>query len=231
MKVAAIIVTRGDQTEGVRQILSGLPSEWQHVVWDNGARKLYCDFDRDVPDLAVYGRYAAIEYTDADLIYVQDDDCVVSDPQAIVDAWLEIKDMHIHQHREAEGVVVCNMPANFRARHFYDEHSLVGFGAVFHRDAPGRAFERFFNAMGATLDYRETALSLAMANHFGFKEEGHFLRTCDVVFTALTPRVLVDIEYEDMPWASADNRMWRQPWHQEIRNKMLGLVLEVRDAK
>jgi hypothetical protein len=60
--------------------------------------------------------------------------------------------------------------------------------------------------------------------------EDFWHRTCDIVFTALTPRVLVDVPYEDLPWASAENRMWKQPTHREERGRMLELVRQVRDA-
>lgn len=209
MNVSAIIVTRGNV--GLDEIVRSFPSEWEVIVWDNSRKAqppnwwkqmkdpphiVFCGAD----DFAVYGRYAAIAYATNDLIYVQDDDCVLADPRQIVDEY-------------EEGYVVCNMPANFRARHFYDEHSLVGFGACFHRDAPARAFDRF--------------RSLAWGQ--GPEDSEWLRRTCDIVFTALTPRVLVDVPYDDMPWASADNRMWKQPTHQEERSRMLELVLQVRD--
>jgi hypothetical protein len=47
----------------------------------------------------------------------------------------------------------------------------------------------------------------------------------DVVFTALNERRLVDLAYEDLPWAHADNRMWKQPGHGPQRETMLGLAL------
>lgn len=244
MKVSACLVTRGDVN--LDSIVGSLPREWERIFWSNGEGRCYVlapDADpsqdetwtnwHEVEDLAVYGRYAAIEYASGDLIYVQDDDCVVSDPQAIVDTWLygaNFREGSLEplpnepqwshgSHVVARDHIVCNMPANFRARHFYDEHSLVGFGAAFHRDAPKRAFERW-------ADYVWTQDGSAPPE---LQPHGEFFhRTCDIVFTGLTPRVLVDIEYVDMPWASADNRMWKQPWHQQVRNEMLDLVLKVR---
>ena len=56
-----------------------------------------------------------------------------------------------------------------------------------------------------------------------------FHRTCDIVFTGLTPYTMVDVDYQDMPWATADNRMWKQSYHREERARMLELVLKVRD--
>jgi hypothetical protein len=236
MNVSAIIVTRGDV--GLRPIIDSLPHEWEIVVWDNGAHQISVNnHEREEPlwypceDLAVYGRYAAIEHASHDLIYLQDDDCIVSDPQAIAGAWerANVREMRdrvatlsgdILDASPWEGVV-CNMPANFRHA-FYQEHGLVGFGAVFHRDAPRRAFESYWST---------SDLINGLPADAGLVDEGDFFhRTCDIVFTALTPRVLVDIAYEDMPWASAPNRMWQQENHREERGRMLKLALEARDA-
>lgn len=150
-------------------------------------------------DLAVYGRYAAIKEAKNPLIYVQDDDCLHRSEGIKEICWAS---------QTGNGKLVCNMPANFRHA-FYKQHALVGFGACFHRDSPEEAFLRYkaFEPEGTT-DF--------------------FLRTCDIVFTALTPYSMVDVPYEDMPWASADNRMWRQPTHREERGRMLELALTVR---
>ena len=152
---------------------------------------------------------AAIERTDAELIYVQDDDCIVSDPKALAKAWLEA-DQACREIRYGEAGVVCNMPPEFR-HSFYEEHALVGFGAVFHRDAPQRAFGRLFEAWPP-----------------GDDVSASFNRTCDIVFTALTPRLLVDVPHEDMPWAHHESRMWKQPGHQADRARMLDLVRSIR---
>lgn len=248
MNVSAIIVTRGDVD--LEQVLAPLPQEWERVIWDNGARRLsrygpgYSLDLHEVDDLSVYGRYAAIAHATGELIYVQDDDCVVSDPQAIVRSWItsrrecqedswdpqmlwrgtpnrgDIAGISFGQH------VACNMPANFRHA-FYQEHALVGFGAVFRRDAPQRVFQRW----GAATMKRGGALEGKTTFHEHGRWSPFFLRACDIVFTALTPRVLVDVPYDDLPWASAENRMWKQPTHREERGKMLELVLKVRNGR
>jgi len=210
MRIAAIIVTKGDQR--LEPILESLPSDWDWVIWDNGKKRVLVNgASFDVADLSVYGRYAAIEYTDAELISVQDDDCIVSDPQALVDAWHEADGGSVEKETHwGWGGVVCNMPPEFR-HDFYEDHALVGFGAVFHRDAPQRAFRKFAGA-GPT-------------DQWWMTEEG--LRTCDIVFTALTPRVLVDVPVENLPWAYHYDRMWRQPEHQAERVRMLDLVRQI----
>ena len=231
MNVSAIIVTRGDVER--HEVIESLPKDWEILVWDNGGRELLRKLDvsyaaeivRSVQDLKVYGRYAAIDHARGDLIYVQDDDVVMhpGSIEEIVREWKIVEEYNLQQHPAMpyDTHVVCNMPAAFRARHFYDEHSLVGFGACFHRSAPGRAFKRFFEATGRV----RKASSVDVT---AWELDDDFLRTCDIVFTALTPRVLVDVPYDDLPWASADNRMWKQSWHQSVRDEMLDTVLKVR---
>jgi hypothetical protein len=58
-----------------------------------------------------------------------------------------------------------------------------------------------------------------------------FLRTCDVVFTTLTPRVLVDVPKQDMAYATNSTRMYRQPGHLDERTRMLHLARKVRDSE
>lgn len=227
MNVSAIIVTRGNVD--LSEILASLPVEWERVVWDNtgtcevydGPNRMVSRVALDVPDLAVFGRYAAIEHSSGDLIYVQDDDCVVEDPQAIVEWWQRASVATMGAFvQDDRDFLVANMPPQFR-HDFYADHSLVGFGACFHRDLPGRAFTRFAlssHANGA-LAWGTDGLTTDL-----------FDRTCDVVFTALTPRVLVDVPYRDLPWASDPDRMWKQPEHVGERARMLELALRVREA-
>lgn len=235
MNVSACLVTRGNVP--MQPILDSLPAEWEVVLWNNcssspshanpwwhrwppntkrhdhyGVRS-----DR-ASDLCVYGRYAAIEYASHDLIYTQDDDVIVSDPQAIMQMWKNLQVAPIRQDdgskRDGSKYVVCNMPPEFR-RH-YPDSALVGFGACFHRDAPQRAFDRYFEA-GPQRTWGEDDLV-------------RFNRECDTVFTCLTPRVLVDIPKENMPYATDPDRLYRQPEHIGARKLMLDLVRQVRDA-
>lgn len=204
MKVSAVIVTRGDVD--LIPVLESLPPEWEQVVWDNGTRRVARRDGKSIEvqeierDVAVYGRYAAIEYATGDVIYVQDDDVIVSDPWAIVHQWLVPTALR-------QDHVVCNMPPEFR-HEFYQEHALVGFGAAFHRDAPARAW-------------------LKMPPLFVGQDNEWFCRTCDVVFTALTPRFLVDVPKTNLPWAEAENRMYKQQRHQGERSTMLELVKKI----
>lgn len=244
MNVSACLVTRGDVD--MQPILDSLPADWEVIVWDNGhgcvySRESYFAF-ADAPDLAVYGRYAAIRHASHDLIYVADDDVIVSDPQAIADAWVRYQGFGegaapcscLHGNAISPGcpscdwtsedykenVAVCNMPAEFRPH--YPDSALVGFGAVFHRDAPDRAFERFFAKPFKALP--------GLPGVFTYRTDDLFNRRADNVFTVLTPRVLVDIPKQDREMASAPNRMWKHPGHEAEKQRMIELARKVRDA-
>jgi hypothetical protein len=198
VNVSAVIVTRGDHD--LSEILDSLPRDWQKVVWDNSKRD----------DLSVYGRYAAIEECEHEAIFVQDDDCVLAPdtPHALLAAY---KSEHL----------VANMPQRFRDTGFYDDHCLLGFGAIFHRDLPEQAFTRF-----ALSSHRNGCIAWGAEG----VDRSWFDRTADVVFTALTPRILLDLPYRDLPWATDPSRMYRQPSHVGERARMLELCRQVRDA-
>lgn len=211
MNVSACLVTRGNVD--MQPVIDSLPRDWEIVLWSNGERMVWrSDGWAEVcSDISVYGRYAAIEYASHDLIYVQDDDVIVSDPAAIVAEWCEASG-----RREPLGLpmaehIVANMPQEFR-HDGYTDSCLVGFGACFHRDLPTRVFDRFFD-MGFEFEWSE------------------FNRTCDVVFTTLAPaRVLVNVHKTNREFAEDPDRMYRQPEHVGGRKRMLELSRKVRDA-
>jgi hypothetical protein len=225
VSVSAIIVTRGDVD--LEPIVATLPDEWEMVIWENGTQVSCHSPDGDFfidgghvangfPDLSVYGRYAAIEYASHDLIYVQDDDCIVTDPQAIVDYYEQLR-------RSDLDWIVANMPQEFRPH--YPDSCLLGFGACFHGDLPAKAFERFLRPTrmdpgGGWIGYMDSVrLTSPMLR-----------RTCDVVFTTLMPRVLVDVPVEVLPYAHDEGRMWKQPNHFGERTQVLEMARKVRDA-
>jgi hypothetical protein len=212
VNVSAVLVTRGDVD--MQPVIDSLPSAWEVVIWDNGEREITrSDGWAEVAvDVSVGGRYVAIEHASHDVIYVQDDDVIVSDPQAIVDKWEQVHGKALLWEPELNNHVVCNMPPEFR-HEFYDDHSLVGFGAAFQRDCPGSAFARFNQHRLWTGPEIEL-----------------FHRTCDIVFTALTPRVLVDVPVENLPHATGPDRMYRQPEHLQERQWMLEICREILDG-
>lgn len=205
------------------QITESFPPEWEVLVYDNGAGVCRTYSGRKwgvvasgLPDLSVYARYEAIEYASHDLILTQDDDVIVSDPQAVIDRYLLVTEFDGQRDPPygPDEVLVANMPQEFR-HDGYTDSCLVGFGACFHRDLPARAFKRYEEGTGDC--YIEAAPL--------------FQRTCDVVFTTLTPRVLVDVPKTDREFASDPDRMWKQPEHYGERVRMLELARKVRDAR
>lgn len=103
------------------------------------------------------------------------------------------------------GRVTCNMPERFRPH--YPESALVGFGACFDRWLP-----RF------------------VLGKLPLEADELLLRECDQAFTALLPRVLIDVDVELLPHGEDPSRLWRQPEHHAARRQMLDLALRVRDA-
>lgn len=103
------------------------------------------------------------------------------------------------------GRLVANMPM-CRWRD-YPDSTLVGWGAVFDRILPAVAWMWLTDEMA----------------------DG-FHRTCDVAFTALTPRTIIDVGFQHLPWAEGSDRMFRQRGHKQERDRMLELCRRVRVA-
>lgn len=225
--VSAVLVTRGD-VDLTEIILNLAPAVDEIVIWNNDPAATYDDHmaasltdascgdgdahvcpvvwaNTEQRDLKVYGRYAAIRATRSPLILVQDDDCILE-----AAAVRELVATYMQAVRL--DTVVANMPAPFRAH--YSDSCLVGFGAVFHRDTPARAFDRYLPTLQA--DPHDQA--------------DVFLRCCDVVFTTLTPAVWADVPYRNLPWATGEDRMYRQPSHNSERAEMLRVARAVRGA-
>ena len=95
------------------------------------------------------------------------------------------------------GKIVCNMPAEFRANYENQPDKLMGFGSCFERSLIRPTFERYFR-------------------HFAI--DPVLLREPNRIFTGLNQdRIkLVDVPKRDLPWATAPNRLYRQPDHLEM---------------
>jgi hypothetical protein len=165
MEVTACLVTRGNVS--IERWLESIPKGWDRVVYDNSTEAV---------DLKVAGRYEAIKHAMTDVVFVQDDDCILP-------PWSFSR--LVAEHRP--GTITANMPEPFRAH--YTDSCLVGFGAIFDRSLPLEIFSRF---------------DIPPPN---------FERTCDVYFTTLAPQHWIDVPYENLPWATADDRMYRQDEH------------------
>lgn len=168
--VTAVLVTRGDVD--LQPILDSLifPSV---VVWDNSCRD----------DLGAYGRYEAVRtLTETPLVYVQDDDCVVTpEAQAELCALYEI------------GYLLSNMDPHHNGGGM-PHLALPGWGAMFERSMVEVAFSRWRHAHPD--DYGSDDF-----NRIG----------CDIVFPVLTPSVTVNLGHENLPYAWAANRTHVQP--------------------
>lgn len=112
MQVSAVIVTRGDVDLG--PVLSAIEADEVIVRRGNGG---------------VWERYEAAMAAKHEVVYTQDDDCVVEYAEVIA--------------TYESGRVTCNMPEYKRAE-YPDGIALVGWGAVFHRAEVFAAFQRYF---------------------------------------------------------------------------------------
>lgn len=190
-QVAVVIPTRGDVP--LKPVLDALAGHGfaDGYIWNNATEH----------DLCVYARYEAIAHTTAPVILTQDDDAILP-PETIAGLLAAYE----------PGKVVCNVPERFRKR--YHDSGLVGFGAVFDRDLPWRAFQMAANA------------NLELAGDMAIGR-GWFRRECDIIFTMLTPMVMVDLPYTELPYATDDTRLYRQNGHSDGRERMRELCREI----
>lgn len=216
VNVSVVIVTRGD-VDLAPIIGQDWPDAVQEiVVWNNA--------DEHRRDLKVYGRYAAIAETNHPLIYVQDDDCTLERDaiEILIRSWAEYDRIDESERRPRGDRIVANMPQH---RWFdYPDSCLIGWGSVFHRDAPARSWKEL------SVYLHERVLEGEPDPWLDADFVTHFNRTCDVVFTTLTPHVKLDLGFKHLPWAEGPDRMFKQPDHKDSRDEMLALARKVRDA-
>lgn len=218
--ISGVIVTRGDkELTLIREKLAPVGFD-ELLIWSNGTVLERWDADGHevlaaAPDLAVYGRYAAIESARNRIIYVQDDDCLV-DAAALVS--------YVNQRGFDLSVrIVANMPVSRWPD--YPDSCLVGWGALFDRDLPLVAVGKFALVDSDPGDGPSDLMMAAMSPEFN----GPFLRECDVVVTTLTPHVKVDVGFQHLPWAEDPGRaMFKRPWRQEERDRMYRLARAAR---
>lgn len=92
---------------------------------------------------------------------------------------------------DGEGVLANRKPD--------ETYRFLGVGALFHRSAVD-AFDKY--------------LAVYPADH-------DFHRAADVVFAELNPYRSVWLGYAEFEWSRADNRMYKQPGHYEVRDKLI----------
>lgn len=115
--VSAVLVTRGDVD--LKPIIDSLPYN-DIVVWDNSKRKI---------DLKAYGRYAAIYEAKNNIIYFQDDDCLFTEHEKLLQEY-------------EPNTLVCNMPES-RWEEYHDS-GLIGYGSLHDRGMAERTFLSYY---------------------------------------------------------------------------------------
>lgn len=114
MKITAVVVTKGDRD--ISQVTDSLSNFDELIVWDNS---------KAIKDLKVFGRYAAAFIARNDLIYIQDDDCII-DTGKLLDKY-ESSMHHCYD-------VFSNFPQDRRMEYSGSKITLVGWGTLFHKN-------------------------------------------------------------------------------------------------
>jgi hypothetical protein len=152
------------------------------LVCDNAKRA-----ESRLPDLGPYGQFdLALQARNA-VVYFQDDDVIVSDPEAIIGQW-------------KPGFIVCNMPREYQANYAERPDRLMGFGSVFEKVLVNKTFNRYLDA--------------------GFTKDPLMRREAGRLFTCLNPVKVVDFPITHLPWATAPNRLYKQPDHGQLADAM-----------
>ena len=106
------------------------------------------------------------------------------------------------------GGIVCNVPQEYRKNYATAPDTLMGFGSVLEVRLILRTLKKYFDA--------------------GFKDDKIFLREPGRLLTILNPVEMVDVPITHLPWAHAENRLFRQPDHmqccQEMRNRAARII-------
>lgn len=114
MKITAVVVTRGDRN--ISQVIDSLNHFDELIVWDNS---------KAIKDLKVFGRYAGAFIARNDLIYIQDDDCLIN-TQELLD--------HYNLSGRPLTDVFSNFPENRRSEYAGTKITLLGWGSIFHKE-------------------------------------------------------------------------------------------------
>lgn len=115
--ITAIVVTRGDVD--LAPVLEPLDCYGELIVWDNSRVRV---------DAGTFGRYLAAFDASHDVVYVQDDDCVIRCHDQLATAY-------------RPGAVAANMKPERSSE--YQGRALLGWGALFHRDLPWPPLDRY----------------------------------------------------------------------------------------
>ena len=178
--ISAVLVTRGDVD--MLPIIETLPYG-EIIIWDNSKRPV---------DYGVFGRYVAIAETTRPLVYFQDDDCLVSCHESLLEAW-------------EPGYVVGNAFDDAERLHRYEGTTLLGWGSLFEADLPWQTFT----------EYARHYPMEQLWSHWEPVGTGHRGLGAEIVFPMLAPSKTITHGVtwldEDGPVLERENRMWKQP--------------------
>ena len=183
-QVSAVLVTRGDVD--MRPVIAALPYS-DIVIWDNSKR----------PDAKVFGRYLGIAEAKNPVIYVQDDDCIVNYHNLLLEAY-------------EPGFVIGSM---VYPEECYSDTTLLGWGALFDRDLPQKAFDLWSKVYPIDDYFREKECEYAFP----------MLSRTKTIY-AFADRVIAGERIEDRP-----NRTWKHPDHWDRTLAALAKARQVRD--
>lgn len=193
--VSLCLVTIGDVD--LAPIIENAPPEFEVPVWNNATRGI---------NYKVFGRYMVIPEATRPVIAFIDDDCFLTRAQ-----WQVLLDEY------EPGVVTGNLLKEdpvWRAR--YHDTTLLGWGSIFDRDLPTRAFERYARYHPTDWDF--------MTSPGG----------AEVVFPMLskTKTILAGAQWLGDPGAEVfgrSNRMSNQPGFLDTRLRWIERARDVRD--
>lgn len=188
--VAAVLVTRGDVD--MQPILDSLPYG-EVIIWDNSKRSV---------DYKVFGRYVGIFESTKPVIYFQDDDCIVSCHEELLEAY-------------EPGVVVGNAFNDKRRLAIYHDTTLLGWGSIFDRDLPRDAFIKYLKYYPIDWEFK-TGLGAEIV----------------FPMLSKTKTILHGVEWleeDGLQIQHRDNRMWKAPNFYRDVDFWLARAREVRD--
>lgn len=136
-----------------------------------------------------FNRYKAMLESNAEILFTQDDDCV-TDLGPLFEAY--------------DPAVIVNAMTPEHAAQYRGPQTLIGFGAIFHRELVRFAFERWT-----------------------WKRDDLFYRESDRIFPTVNRHETVFPEIEILPHASDADRLWKQPDHQVARAAMNQRILSM----
>ncbi len=196
MKWSAVIVTRGDVD--LSPILSTL-RDADEIVIRKGHE-------------GVWERWEAALEAAHEIVYTQDDDCVVNVDEVMAAALTHRAELVRAVPATAQYIpsaMVCNMPA-WKRYEYPDDIALVGWGACFHKA----------HVRKALVEYRSA-----------FEPDALFRRECDRVITGISPLQLIDVPFSHLPYAEGEERLGKQKEHGECLRQIRERIYAIRKQR